>query len=269
MVAEFMKYLDDRGIDSLRQVSADVVDDYYSDLQYRPNQNNDGGLSTAYLNSHQQALRKFRQYLVKHDASPFPVRLRREKSFSHKLKMISQRQVKLLFHATDETSSERHFQHRDKVILVALYCCGLRRSEAVMLNVDDVVFDKQVIHVRQGKNYKERYVPINSFSMDIILDYLYQGRPCFSWADSSEALLVSSRSPRMLGCAIESRLKKLITAAGDPLLEEIGVTPHTLRHSIATHLLEQGMNIEEISQFLGHSSLESTQIYTHVNRRRK
>ena len=262
-VAEFLSYLEQHHINDLRQIEIQTVKDYYRYLSERPNKQHDGALSNAYLNSHQQAIKKFREYLQKHGASTFPIHLNREKT-SSQMNLFSQYEIKELFKATDMTKSERHYQLRDKALLVILYACGLRRNEAIHLDLKDVVFEKERIHVRKGKGGKERFVPINDFSVEILENYIYEGRSEFANAVMSEALLVSKHSSRMKGAAIEVRLRKIIKASDNRNLSKRRITPHSLRHSIATHLLEQGMRIEDISLFLGHSSLESTQIYTHI-----
>jgi integrase/recombinase XerD len=155
---------------------------------------------------------------------------------------------------------------------VCCYSCGLRRNELVHLNVSDILFDKQRIYVRQGKNYKERFVPINKHSSRILEEYIYDWRPEFfplrgnaaGKGEETEALFINYRGSRLQGMSFANRLKGIIDATGNKNLQERNITLHSLRHSIATHLLEKGADIEHISTFLGHASLESTQIYTHL-----
>jgi integrase/recombinase XerD len=149
-------------------------------------------------------------------------------------------------------------------MLTILYGCGLRRNEAVHLDISDVVADKNYIYVRKGKNYKERIVPINTMGLNHLQNYLYESRPRFTKDDKQEMFFVSQRGLRMNGQSMLLRLKILIQRVDNTELQSKEVGLHTLRHSIATHLLQNGMSIENISLFLGHSSLESTQIYTHL-----
>lgn len=148
-------------------------------------------------------------------------------------------------------------------MLVILYSCGLRRNEAVNLEVSDILFDAGRVFVRKGKNYKERYVPINKYSLRILEEYLYESRPAYL-QHTTESLLLSRFGTPLKGGSMAIRLNHLIALTGDELLQQKNITPHSLRHSIATHLLQQGMQIEDIRQFLGHSSLKSTQVYTHL-----
>jgi len=117
--------------------------------------------------------------------------------------------------------------------------------------------------VRKGKNYKERYVPMTEAIKADLENYIYQAREQLqSFKETkNEALFISLKGTRLCGNSLLDRLKKLVKEA--KIQKEIGL--HTLRHSIATHLLQSGLSLEEVSQFLGHSSLESTQIYTHLS----
>jgi integrase/recombinase XerD len=114
--------------------------------------------------------------------------------------------------------------------------------------------------VRKGKNYKERYVPVNEMTLQHIKDYLEHSRPFLQVKDKIPALFISDKGYRAEGQSLLNRIRKLIKVAR--IDKEIGL--HTLRHSIATHLLQSGMKLKHIAKFLGHSSLEATQIYTHI-----
>ena len=117
--------------------------------------------------------------------------------------------------------------------------------------------------MRRGKNYKERFVPINRRNAEILEDYIYESRKVFN-TKNTESLFVSKQGKRMVGQSLAVRLEKIIQASNNKEIAGKGITLHTLRHSIATHLLQQEVPLESIKTFLGHSSLESTQIYTHL-----
>lgn len=262
---EFLYYLEQHNKNDLTTVTVTTVKNYYQYLQQRPNAIKNGGLSKATLNQHQQALRKFNEYLKKHHASPLPLHLRAEaKKEQGWQSVLTQEEVKTLFETTEFTQSEGRIKARDKAILVALYSLGLRVNEAVHLNIKDIFFDKELVYVRQGKNYKERFIPINHYNLKIIEDYVFDARPEFYKASQSEALFIGSQGKRLGRQSFNNRLRILVKTTHDAVIQEKHITPHTLRHSIATHLLEQGAPIENIQQFLGHSSLETTQIYTHL-----
>jgi site-specific recombinase XerD len=262
---EFFYWLEQNQRTNIATVTRKDITEYYQYLKQRPNENYGGALSNPSLNGHISSLKRFNEYLKKHNAKSLSIHLRFEKKDQlNETDVVTQSEIKELFKATEHTSPLERFRLRDKAILTVLYSCGLRRNEAVHLNLNDVLFDKERILVRKTKNFKERFVPINAYNLRVLEDYIYDGRPGFYKANENEALFVNSQGGRMGGQSFKLRLREIIKAANDSDITEKRITPHKLRHSIATHLLEQGVAIEAVSQFLGHTSLESTQIYTHL-----
>lgn len=262
---EFFHYLETHNIHQINQLHTSHITDYYTYLKERPNKTRDGSLSNAFLNKHQQALFKFREYLQSHNHKGINIHLKREKQNNRdSLHILTQEEIKELFQATQYSHQDDKLRHRDKTILVLLYSCGLRRNEVVHIKIKDVLFDKELIYVQKGKNYKERLVPINQYNLKIIETYLYEYRILFKNHKQSESLLINYKGEALQGQSLSKRLFQIQQATSNSLLKEKHITPHILRHSIATHLLEKGASIQTISQFLGHSSLESTQIYTHL-----
>ncbi|MBL4664161.1 MAG: tyrosine-type recombinase/integrase, partial [Flavobacteriaceae bacterium] len=240
--------------------------EYYQQLSKRSNQRRGGGLSKAFLNKHQQALKKFITYLKEHNVQlRFGVHLKGEKiNYQNDKMILTQSEIKKMFEACDYSHMSESFQMRDKAMLVLLYSCGLRRNEAVHIDCSDILFEKQRIYVRRGKNYKERFVPINKYNLQILENYIYDGRPEFIKRYQTDALLLSYHGKRINDMTMANRLKTIIESAENETIINKNITLHTLRHSIATHLLQNKVPIQSISTFLGHASLESTQIYTHL-----
>ncbi len=262
---EFFYYLEQNSIVNINQITTKTVKDYYEELQQRANERQSGALSKGYLNKHQQALKKFKEYLQNHNHKGINIHLKSEKrSTEEKLNILTQSEIKQLFKATEISHTEERFRLRDKAILTILYSCGLRRNEAVHLDISDILFDKERIFVRKGKNYRERFVPINRKNAEILEDYIYEGRPQFYQSHLSEALFISQQGKRLNGMSFANRLKVIVASANNKTIAEKGITLHILRHSIATHLLQHDVPLESIKTFLGHSSLESTQIYVHL-----
>ena len=262
---EFFYYLEQNAIKNISQITTKTVKEYYNELKERANERQNGGLSKSYLNKHQQALKKFKEYLQNHNYKHFNIHLKSEKQpTEEKLNILTQSEIKALFNATKYSHSRNRFRLRDKAILTVLYSCGLRRNEAVHLNISDIFFDKERIFVRKGKNYKERFVPINKKNAEILEDYIFEGRPQFYQSNLTEALFTSQQGKRLNGMSFANRLKAIVQATNNKNIVEKQITLHILRHSIATHLLQQEVPLESIKTFLGHSSLESTQIYTHL-----
>jgi len=262
---EFFYYAEQHHIKTLTEITPKTIKEYYNELKERANERRNGALSKSYLNKHQQALKKFKEYLQKHHYKDFNIHLKSETHpTEEKLNILTQEEVKELFKATNYSHKESRFRLRDKAILVVLYSCGLRRNEAVHLDISDILFDKERIYVRKGKNYKERFVPINRKNAELLEDYLYEARPEFYQSHLSEAFFINKNGTRMQGMSFANRLKVIVETTENKTLIEKNVSLHILRHSIATHLLQKEVPLESIKSFLGHSSLESTQIYTHL-----
>ncbi len=262
---EFFYYAEKHHIKTLTEITPKTIKDYYKELKERANERTSGSLSKSYLNKHQQALKKFKEYLQNHNYKDFNIHLKSETNpTEEKLNILTQEEAKALFKATEFSHSESRFRLRDKAILAILYSCGLRRNEAVHLDISDIFFDKERVYVRKGKNYKERFVPINRKNAEILEDYIYEARPEFYQAKESEALFINHHGTRMQGMSFANRLKVIVASTNNKIIVDKHITLHVLRHSIATHLLQKEVPLESIKTFLGHSSLESTQIYTHL-----
>ncbi len=263
---EFFYWLEGQGYRDIHHITTQDVKEYYNQLTQRANETRYGALSKSYLNKHQQALKKFREYLIQHNVkSPLRVHLKSETNpTEEKIDILTQSEIKELFTATGYSHTKKCIRLRDKAILTICYSCGLRRNEAVSLDVKDILFDKERVHVRKGKNYKERFVPLNPYNLRVLEDYIYEGRPEFYNASTTEALFISQQGNRLQGMSFANRLKAMIAVTENQNIIDKDITLHTLRHSIATHLLQRDVPLESIKTFLGHSSLESTQIYTHI-----
>jgi site-specific recombinase XerD len=150
---------------------------------------------------------------------------------------------------------------RDRAMLAVFYGCGLRLNEGASLELKDINAASKILHVRKGKQYKERYVPIAEKNYEELKFYIDYARPQLLQETKTEALFIDANKGRaMHKQSLYIRIKALVRKA--KIKKKVGT--HTLRHSIATHLLQSGMSLERIQQFLGHSSLDSTQIYTHL-----
>lgn len=261
---EFFYWLEQHQINQIDHIQKEHLKDYYNNLKQRPNKTRQGALSSSSLNHHQQAIHKFRDYLVKHHKKPFNIHIKREKVSEERLKYCTQKEVKQLFKATKHSHELHRFRARHKAMLVCMYSLGMRRNEVINLMLNDILWDRQRVFVRKGKNYKERFIPINSYNLKILENYVFDARIDFKYASQSDYVFVSRRVEQLSGAGLECNLKQIIKATNNEELQNKNVTPHTLRHSIATHFLQAGMKIEDIQQFLGHASLESTQIYTHI-----
>jgi site-specific recombinase XerD len=159
---------------------------------------------------------------------------------------------------------------RDRALFELAYACGLRAQELVSLRVGDVDHDSEQVRV-EGKGRKTRYVPVGELALAALRDYLDRGRPLLAAATAGRGEpLFLSRSGRPLGTGdVRRRLRtwaRRAGAAGGPggFASPPAVTPHTLRHSFATHLLDGGADLRTIQELLGHASVSTTQVYTRV-----
>lgn len=267
---EFFNYLETKGHENLSHVTTKVVTKYYECyLSTRKNQTRGGALSNGSLNKHQEALKSFLKYLKNNNFKmTFGVHLKTEKTNTITEKdILTQDEIKELFEACEHSHVSKRFRLRDKALLAVLYSCGLRRNEAVGLDLTDVDFENKRIHIRSGSLNKKRpkpYVAINDFNLNLISDYIQWSRPQFYNSDLSGALFVNKNGKRMQGQSMANRLTAIIRATENEDIIEKNIAPHNLRHSVATHLLQNGMPLEMVSEFLGHNCIESTQIYTHL-----
>lgn len=267
LVREFLHWLEQEGIQEIKQVNQQHYQNYFSYLSSRANQRRSGALSNNFLNKHLQALEKLSEYLNHRGAGLPAPSLKHIKQEKSNINVLSQAEIQQLFEACAQESDypkQAAFNARDKVLLSVFYGCGLRRREGGSLHIEDLNFDRRIVHVRKGKNYKERFVPFSKTSSKYLQTWIYDQRPQLLNGNTCSALFIGRTGKPMSSNTLYHRLKQLQVKTDNPLLQQKDIGLHTLRHSIATHLLENGMKLEQIQRFLGHSSLESTEIYTHL-----
>lgn len=172
--------------------------------------------------------------------------------------VLSEEEINRLFNAIDGSSSSGA---RDLAMLLIMYMAGLRVSELVSLKLSDVNVQKRLIKVRNGKGDKERTVPVGEAALIAYEDYVNLHRPETKNADKSDFCFLNKFGEPVSRVYFFLQVKKYAALAGI----EKNVSPHTLRHSFATHLLNHGASLRVVSSLLGHAHLETTEIYTHVN----
>lgn len=270
-----LHYLEQKGKTQIADITRDSIKEYYyNHLKNRTNYKYGGALSSSHLNKHLQALYKFCDYLRQSGRLIIPtLNIRWEERTREIPAVLTEEEIKQLYKACDLYPAEKGRKPvwfypamalRDKAMLAVYYGCGLRRNEGLHIDLNDILFDKQLLYVKKGKNYKERFVPISKAGIKHLENYLYDARPYLTRSEKEEAFFINERGKRMQGQMMLLRLDQLVTRTENTTLQEKEIGLHTLRHSIATHLLTNGMKLEKIKDFLGHDSLESTQIYTHL-----
>jgi len=153
---------------------------------------------------------------------------------------------------------------RDRALFELAYASGLRAQELVTLELTAVDFDSESVRV-QGKGGRTRIVPVGEHALAALAAYLERGRPSLvAGAESSSALFISRSGRPLLTSDVRRRLRVWVRRAAAGVAPLAGVHPHVLRHSFATHLLEGGADLRSIQELLGHASISTTQVYTHV-----
>jgi len=205
------------------------------------------------------SLRRFYGYLVREERiKTDPTVLIDSPKIGRPLpKSLSEEQVEKLLQSPDIAT---HYGLRDRAMLETLYATGLRVSELVGLTLSQVSLTQGVVRVI-GKGDKERLVPMGEDAISWISRYLAEGRPRLVRSRSTDALFATARGGPMTRQAFWHNLKVHTRTAG---IEPKKLSPHTLRHAFATHLLNHGADLRVVQMLLGHADLSTTQIYTHV-----
>lgn len=227
---------------------------FYEYLKERPHKRKPGGLSEVYIHHHIYTLKVFFNWQLEKgalQANPISA-LEFPRPKSKQREILTVDEIKEIYGLTENL--------REKAILGVYYGCGLRRSEGVDLDLKDIHFRTNLLYVREGKNNKRRAVPISEKVKQDLYHYATNER----FARKGEtAFLCNVQGGRMSSGNLNKSVRLMVERAG--IQKEI--TLHCLRHSIATHLLESGLSIESVRDFLGHKFLESTQIYTRINKK--
>ena len=208
------------------------------------------------------SLRRFYRYLVRHgriDADPC-ARVEAPRIGRALPTALSEAEVEALLEAPDPSLREGL---RDRTMLELLYATGLRVSELVNLKLGQINREQGVVRVL-GKGGKERLVPLGDSALDWLENYLREGRPALGGAASGDALFPSPRGGAISRQAFWYAIKRYAIVAGISK----PISPHTLRHAFATHLLNHGADLRVVQLLLGPSDISTTQIYTHVARER-
>lgn len=262
-VQEFIQWSE---IKSTSQINSKKTQDWFDHLSNRKHKKKAAGLSLNYIKGYRNALNQFSKYLRETHQDSFELNIQIKGKEESKREILTRKEIQQLYESTNyytDPSIENKgiLAARERVILGLYYGCGLRKNEGQHIELKDIKFRQNLLHVRKGKNYKERYVPIPEGVKKDFVHYLKYARPQLIKDKEDERLLIGWYGSPLQGAAILNRVQILGEIA--QINKPVGL--HTLRHSIATHLLQSGMRLEQIARFLGHSSLESTQIYTHLS----
>ena len=255
-LGKFVRFAGERGVTEVDAVDRALVADWLVALDAE-------GLGLRSIARARTSLRQLFKFLVKEhvvDGDP-TARIRAPKFPAPLPKVLTEAQVEALLAAPD-----RHdpLGLRDAAMIEVLYATGLRVSELVSLPKAAVDVEIGVLRIR-GKGDKDRLVPIGDVALDAMIRYLREARPLHDPGNVDPHVFVNRRGSAMTRQNFWQRLKEYAVACG---IRWEAVSPHVLRHSFATHLLEHGADLRALQAMLGHSDIGTTQIYTHVTRSR-
>jgi len=266
-VRDFFIYLQEKNIYHINSITQKDIETYFNYLQIKKGIRTHKTLSISHLNHNFAAIDKLLEFLhqMNLNNAPIPTNFRinpDKQQRINNIKPFTKEEIKALQANIENTYNHLPFKLKEtkqeqlKLIFVLYYGCGLRRTEGYKLTANDIDFEKKTIFIKQGKNYKDRIIPMNASVCKALENYIYNYRNLLKL--KHKRLFTSTTG------TLNDSLKHLQQTSECETIQAKKMTLHILRHSIATHLLQNGMSIESIALFLGHSSLESTQIYTHL-----
>lgn len=269
IIREFLYFLEYHGHTEIQKITSTTIEDYHKHLTSRSSERQGGALSSNYINHNFWALEKFFEFLHHKGTTGLPtINLKRLKANTLEREILTIEEIKELYKIVDNqetiTQKEQALNHLDKVLLTIYYGCGLRRTEGININIDDINFDTRILHVKKGKNNKQRLIPFNKTTSKVLQDWVFEHRNLLIKDKKESKLFINYYGVPFTGGRLNVRLQNIVTQSNNTTLKEKIISLHSLRHSIATHLLANGMDIQKVQRFLGHSSLETTQIYTHL-----
>lgn len=252
-IARFVTYAKVKGASAPNEVGARMLREYVYHLK-------DLGLSPASIRRNVSAVRSYFKFLVGegHVVRDPSERLETPKRWRTLPEVLGVQEVEKLLAAP---SLDEPLAFRDRAMLELAYGAGLRVSEWISLNVRDVMLKDHLVRVF-GKGAKERLVPIGRRAIGAIAIYLRELRPNLEKGEGKGVLFLNARGQPLSRMGAWKILRKYVDQAGITK----PVSPHTLRHSFATHLLEGGADLRAVQEMLGHVDISTTQIYTHVDR---
>ncbi|HBF76186.1 MAG TPA: site-specific tyrosine recombinase XerD [Lactobacillus sp.] len=251
---EFHQFLTKQHITDLNKV------DQLTILNFLKQQQNSGKARNS-VTRMVSTLRHFFQYLVQNDqlAVDPMAEIKAPKKGRPLPQVLTVAEVDALLAAPDTTNK---YGIRDRAILEVMYATGLRVSELVHLKMGELHLEMGLIQTI-GKGNKERIIPIGDVAIDWINRYLNQSRPLLLKQRTSPYLFLNAHGSGLSRQSIWQKIQRYVSVAGI----RKHVTPHTLRHSFATHILENGADLRIVQELLGHSDISTTQIYTHISKK--
>ena len=252
---KYLEYLSRKCIKDINETSDLTVISFFTSLKK-------DGLSNRSIARNLSSIKMFYKFLAEdhHIKSNPTLNIETPKRESKLPQVLSMEEVDSLLKIPDRNTP---LGLRDAALLELLYATGLRVSEIISLPLNNINLEAGYL-IAYGKGSKERLVPIGEVAQNLIKEYLEKARPALLKKKQSNYLFITRRTKPMTRQGFWKLIKKYASASGI----KKNITPHTLRHSFASHLLERGADLRSVQIMLGHSDISSTQIYTHVTTER-
>lgn len=245
-------------LDYIKETPQKITDyhikNYYEYLKTKPNKRRKGTISESHIYSQLLAIKLYFEYLERtRTIKRNPYNLKIKQTTKNERIVFTQEEIKILYKNCTNSI--------EKIILHLCYGCGLRRTEVELLTIKDINFEQKLLFVRKGKGKKRRVIPLTESIVEDLKHYFTETQTIRK--ETEESFLININGGKMKGDNVYDLFKKLLKRTQN--IQHENYCLHSLRHSIATHLLENEMSIEMVRDFLGHSQLVSTQIYTRIN----
>lgn len=248
----YISFLKSKPVSDWKKVKEDHLSQFLFDLKEK-------GRAPSTISRHLASIRAFYSYLLKMGLVQKDPTIHMESPKVEKKlpRVLTISEVEQLLNSPDLMEPAGL---RDRAMLELLYASGAKVSEMLSIDVDEV--NLALGFVKCTNKSKERIIPLGKYAIDTIRNYLKIGRPAFSRQDEEKALFLNHHGNRMS----RQGFWKLIKKYAEKATISTDITPHTLRHSFATHLLENGADLRSVQEMLGHADISTTQIYAHVTR---
>lgn len=247
---KYFLYLNELGITSIKKITKDIIKKYFSELK-------DNGLSDKSLARKLTTIKNFHSFLYNHEYIDTDVSISIERPKLRKTlpKVLTIDEVDRLLDVETVTV----FDYRDKAMLELMYATGLRVSELLNLTLNDIDLENCIIRC-VGKGSKERMIPVGEYVLSSMNNYL-ERRPKLYIMKRDEHLFLNNHGKGLSRSSFFKMIKKRLKICKI----NVDVSPHTLRHSFATHMIEYGSDLRVVQELLGHSDISTTRIYTHIS----
>lgn len=252
-LTRYISYLKDKDITTPDEITVQILREYMMGLM---------GMSIASVRRNISSIRHFHKFILREGiaAADPTLHLETPRGWKRLPRTLSFTEVEALL---KQPVDENPRGLRDGAMIELLYATGLRASELIGLRPGNINLEVGFI-VAMGKGGKERVIPMGEYALEKVKRYIERGRPALLKGRSSPYVFVSSWGRGLTRQSFWKIIKKYARQAGI----QKAISPHTLRHSFATHLLERGADLRSVQMMLGHSDISTTQIYTHINRER-